>query len=476
VQFYSFGFGGLIMDYDVLILGGGIIGCTVAYELSKYNINIALIEKDYDVANDIPFNNTAIIYDGSEASNNIMAELENRGMKLVEKHCKKFNIAYNKIGALRISPDESRYNVIDKMYNNAKERDIDGVHIIEDNAIYDIEPNLKLKINKALYCENIAVMSPYNLAVSYAEVSADNGVNFRLEEEVIDIKNISKGFKITTNKNKFTCKFVINTIPNETFNEKHNEKACGIKDKKMRYILLNEKLEKNTNGVVINDIDQESFIINIPTSSKGSLIGIRSNDSLSLEDQLQLSQSILPGIKKELITSISTETYSTDNMFIDDSNIGEGYIKVTGNHYGKSTIAPAIAMDIEEKLKINMNITKKRDYIDKKRDVYVFRNMSKEQRNKIIALDKRYGNIICNCNNISEGEIVDSIRRPLGARTVEGVKRRTGIGLGSCNGSYCNMKIIKILAREMDKSLLNIVDDSMDSKILVGRIKEFNEI
>lgn len=464
------------MDYDVLILGGGIIGCAVAYELSKYNINIALIEKDYDVANDVAFNNTAIIYDGSETNNYIMAQLENRGIKLIEEHCKKFNLAYDKIGALRVTSDEGRYNTIDAMYKNAKERGISGVHIIEDNAIYDIEPNLELRTSKSLYSENIAVISPYNLAVSYAEVSTDNGVNFRLEEEVIDIKKISKGFKITTNKNKFTCKFVINTIPNEILNDKNNENYSEIKNKKMKYILLNEELKNNINGVVINDINQESFIINIPTLSKGSVIGIKSDNSLSLEDQLQLAQSILPDIKKELITNIFTETYSKDSMFVDDSNIDEGYIKVTGNHYAKITIAPAIAMDIEEKIKISMNITPKRDYIDKKRDVYVFRNMSKEQRNKIIALDDRYGNIICSCNNISEGEIVDSIRRPLGARTVEGVKRRTGIGVGSCNGSYCNIKIIKILAREMNKSLLNIVDDCVGSKILVGRIKEFNEI
>ena len=123
-----------------------------------------------------------------------------------------------------------------------------------------------------------------------------------------------------------------------------------------------------------------------------------------------------------------------------------------------------------------MNITKKRGYIDKKRDVYIFKNLTKEQKNEIISLDSRYGHIICSCNNITEGEIVDCIRRPLGARTVEGVKRRTGIGLGSCNGAYCSMKVIKILAREMGKSVLNIVDDSMNSKVLVGRIKEFKEI
>lgn len=205
------------MDYDVLILGGGIIGCAVAYELSKYNINIALIEKDYDVANDISFVNTAVIYDGSETSDCIMASLEKKGRKLIEEHCNKFHIPYKKVGVLRISNSQYGNERLDNMYNRAKERGISGVHIIDENAIKDIEPNLKATYTKALYCENTAVICPYNLAISYAEVAADNGVNFRLEEKVIDIRNISKGFKVTTNKNKFTCKFVVNTIPNEVF-------------------------------------------------------------------------------------------------------------------------------------------------------------------------------------------------------------------------------------------------------------------
>lgn len=464
------------MDYDVLILGGGIIGCAVAYELSKYNINIALIEKDYDVANDISCANTAVIYDGSETYDDIMSRLENRGMNLIKKHCQKFDIKYNKVGALRISSNQSRGDMFNIMYKNAIERGIDGVHILEENEIYNMGLKFGMDINRVLYCENVSLISPYNLAVSYAEVAVDNGVNFRLEEEVIDIKNISKGFKVTTNKNKFTCKFVINTIPNEFSINKQNQTNSEIRNKKMKYILLNEKLKNEINSIVINDIDDDTFIINMSTLSKGNLIGIKSNNYLSLKEELELSKSILQDIKKELITNIFTETYSEDSMFIDDSNIKDGYIKVTGNHYAKVTIAPAIAIDIEEKLKINMNIAKKRDYIDKKREVYIFRNMSKEQRNKIIQFDERYGNIICSCNNVSEGEIVDSIRRPLGARTVEGVKRRTGMGIGSCNGSYCNMKIIKILAREMNISFLNVVDDSIDSEILVGRIKEFNEI
>ena len=461
------------MDYDVLILGGGIIGCAVAYELSKYNINIALIEKDYDIADDISFANTAVIYDGSETSDKLMSELENKGMQLIRDHCKKFDVPYNKVGALRISSNKSENGKLDLMYKRSKERGIEGVHIIDNNSLYDIEPNLKVKVDRALYCENIAVISPYNLAISYAEVAADNGVNFRLEEEVIDITNISKGFRVTTNKNKFTCKFVVNTIPNETST---NEKEKIISNKKMNYILFNENSNTPINKIIINDISKDAFVINIPTASKSNLIGIKGYESLTLDEELNISKSILQDVDRDGVANIFTEPYTKDSMFIDESRLQDGYIGVTGSHYGKITIAPAIAIKIEETLKLNMNITKKKDHIDKKRDVYIFRNMSKEQRNDIISLDNRYGKIVCSCNNISEGEIVDCIRRPLGARTVEGVKRRTGVGLGNCNGSYCNIKIIKILARELDKSPLSIVDDSMESKVLVGRIKEFNEI
>ncbi|WP_026889734.1 NAD(P)/FAD-dependent oxidoreductase [Clostridium beijerinckii] len=461
------------MDYDVLILGGGIIGCAVAYELSKYNINIALIEKGYDVANDISFANTAVVYDGSESYSSQMALLEKRGINIIRKHCKKFNVRYNKIGSLRFFLDESS-GALDNMYSNSKEHGIDGVRIIENDELYNMEPRLNIKANKAIYSENTAIISPYNLAVSYAEIAVDNGVNFRLEEEVIDIKTISKGFRVTTNKNKFTCKLVINTIPNESFNDMCNTVASEMKNKKMKCIIVRKSINDNLNKIVIEDIEDGNSMITVPISENENLIGVKFNNNLS--SKLELPENILKNIKRESIVNIFTEVYSENDMLIDDSNLEEGYIKIIGNHYAKISIAPAIAQDIENKVKISMNVTKKKDYIDRKRETYIFREMTKDQINRIISLDKRYGNIICNCNNISEGEIIDSIRRPLGARTVEGVKRRTGIGLGNCNGSSCNIKIIKILAREMNKSVLNIVDDSMDSQILVGRIKEFNEI
>ncbi len=165
-----------------------------------------------------------------------------------------------------------------------------------------------------------------------------------------------------------------------------------------------------------------------------------------------------------------------DKIVINDSDIQKGYMKVTGDNYAEITVTPSIAKMVCESIVSYLNCVPNKNFIDKRREFYRFKDLTKEEKNEIISLDKRYGKIVCLCNQVTEGEIVDSIRRPLGARTVEGVKRRTGASFGSCHGAYCINKIIKILAREMDKQPTELVEDSKNSKVLLGRIKEFDEI
>ncbi|WP_160680914.1 FAD-dependent oxidoreductase [Clostridium sp. C8-1-8] len=463
------------MDYDVLILGGGIIGCAVAYELSKYNLNIAVIEKDYDVADDISFANTAIVYDGSETKDDLMSSLEHMGNSILSEITKKFNVPFKRIGSLRIADNDECEEIIEDMYRTAKSRGIDNIYLIDDQGLYDIEPNLKVKVKKALYSENTAVICPYDLAIAYAEVAFDNGVNFRLEEVVQDIQKMARGFKVTTNKNKFTCKVVINTIPGDNYTIDINRTVINENEGKIHYVVLDENFD-NLSNLVIKVNSEDRFTFQTPTLTGSTLVGVNSERLLDFNDILKEASKILPEVTKDNVNSIFYEHYRKDVMFIDDDQLMKGYIKVTGEHYAHITIAPSIAKMICETIVDNLNSTLKKNFVDKRREFYRFRDMTKDERNEIIALDKRYGKIVCLCNQVSEGEIIDSIRRPLGARTVEGVKRRTGATFGNCQGAYCIGKIIDIIARETDKTLTEIVEDSKNSKVLVSRIKEFEDI
>ena len=470
------------MDYDVLVLGGGIIGCAAAYELSKYNLNIAVIGKEYDIADDISFVNTAIVYDGSETSNNVMSGLEYIGNILLEDLCSRFNVPFKRIGALRVVNDENGVLKLKEMYDRTVKRGIDGICLINGDEVKKIEPNINTDIKKGLYSKNVAIVAPYDLAIAYAEVASENGVNFRLEEEVLNIEKINRGFRVVTNRNKFTCKVVINTIADEIYiNEKgvvkeKNSEAEEDSFKNMSYILVDSKYKNKLNNVVTQTFDKDTFVVSTPVINGGSLIGVKSIEKTSLEDNLSYVGVMLKDLNKSIINNLFRESYDKDSIVVDDSEIDKGYISIIGTHYGKITLAPALAKMICDTLTNNLNCTLKKNFIDKRREFYRVRQMNREELNEAIKVDGRYGKIICNCNNVSEGEIVDCIRRPLGARTVKGVKRRTGAGFGNCHGSYCNEKIISILARELDKKITDIVDDSKNSKIIYSRIKEFKDI
>lgn len=463
------------MDYDVLILGGGIIGCAVAYELSRYNLNIALIEKDYDIADDVALVNAAIVYDGIECRDGFMGKLESMGNRLFDEITSKFNVPFKRTGSLTIAEDEVSEKIIDAMYARSKELGVDNVEIIDKNEVYKLEPNLTTNIRKALYSKNTGVVCPYDLAIAYGEIAFDNGVNFRFEEEVLDIQKISKGLKVTTNKNKFTCKVVVNTIPGDSYTI-DNERMYSEQNKKnLSYVVLENKYEDYFSKVVFSLKDNKRTY-SIPTLNENTVAAVISDENLDFNNTINEISNIICDINSKSVRNLYHTQLYKDTIIVDDSDISKGYIKVVGRHYAQVTVTPFIAKMICESITSNLKCKFKKDFIDKRRDFYRIKDLSKEEINEIIKLDSKYGKMVCLCNEITEGEIVDSIRRPLGARTVEGIKRRTGATFGSCQGAHCISKIMSILAKETDKRLTDIVKDSKTSKMLVGRIKEFDEM
>ncbi|MGE5628744.1 MAG: NAD(P)/FAD-dependent oxidoreductase [Solirubrobacterales bacterium] len=463
------------MDYDVLILGGGIVGCAAAYELSKHSLNIALIEKDYDVADDVAIINSAIVYDGSECEDTLMAKLEAMGSSMMAEITTKFNIPYKNCGYIIIGQDEATGKRIDEMYNRAVSRGIKNIQVITGEDVNRMEPKLNIKVEKALYTKNTAIISPYDLAIAYGEVAFDNGVNFKLEEEVIDIKKINKGFKVITNKNKFTCNMVINTTPNEAFSIDASQRV-ETDNCSREYFMLDKRMPLKLNSVITTLDNSKDMTYIIPTLQGNTAILSISEGAPDYKTSLEKVSMTVGNISESDINSYICAEFFRNPIIIDDSLIDQGYIKVTGKHYGEVTMTPAIAKIVCETIVSNINCVPKKNFMDKRRDFYRFKDMNNKERNEIIKVNKSYGKIVCSCNCVSEGEIIDAIRRPLGARTLEGISRRTGTMCGDCNGARCLTKIARILSRETGKRINEIVKDSKDSKLMPSRIKEFEHM
>ena len=408
------------MDYDILILGGGILGCASAYELSKYNYNIALIEKEYDIAVDDGLISWDLSYDGLETKDILVSELEYEGNGLLAEDCKRFKVPNVKINSLICAFNSQEENSLNLIKKRAEERNIVTSKLSRQEGL-KIDPGLEKKfskeLTKVLQKKDTIRFVPYQLALAYGEVAFDNGVKFKLEETVLKIESISEGYSVTTNKNRFTCKFVLDAT--------EDKKSLGQNENLI--FKLKTRDEKGLNNIIYEFYPQ--------------------------------------GVDK--IAEIN---------FMDESNIGEGYLKIGGEHYGIFTMAPALAKCACKKILLKLKRSRKKNFNDKRREIYRFRDLSLEQRKSVIRINPKYGNVICQCKKVTEGEVVDAIRRPMGARTIQGIRKRTGAISGMCQGSNCLSKVMNILARETNKDMLDIVNDYKESKILRSRIKEFNSM
>lgn len=464
------------MDYDVLILGGGIIGCAAAYELSKYSLNIALIEKEYDIADDVSLVNAAIVYDGIETKDDAMANLELTSNKMFDDLSKKFNIPFKRNGSLLLIQNDDG-SEITSIYKRAKKRGIENIKLIDGEEAKKIEPALNIDVKYALHSHNIGVVCPYDLALSYGEVAYDNGVNFKLEEEVLAIKKFRNGFQVNTNKNKFTCRLVINTTPINTYFSDFPEEDKVLENRiNLQYFIMDKEVKPNFKNTLFILNSKRERIYAVPNAYGDTILALSSKNVMSIAKAKDRINSAAKILDEDFINTHYRLPFYNEGMVIDDRYINEGYLRVAGKHYGQVTITPALADNICKSIVSILKCKPKKEFFDKRREYYNFRAMSNFERSNLIKLDKRYGNMVCVCQKVTEGEIVDSIRRPLGARTIEGIKRRTGVLTGSCKGSLCYNKVAGILARETDKDLREILIDSSGSNVVMGRIKEFDSI
>ncbi|WP_053955371.1 NAD(P)/FAD-dependent oxidoreductase [Inediibacterium massiliense] len=474
--------------YDVAVIGAGITGTFVARELSRYDLKIVLIERDMDVANETTKANSALVHAGYDAKpNTLKAKLNAMGNPLFDQVCKELDVPFKRIGSLVIAFDEEDIESIKELYERGIQNKIPHLKLLSKEEVLNMEPNINQDIKGALYAPTAGIVSPWELAVALAENAMDNGVELKLNSEVTDINKIDDGYEIFIGEEILKTKYVINCtgVHADQINEMVGPKTFEIHPRRGQYNILDKSAGDFINHTIFQAPNKlGKGVVVAPTVHGNLLVGPDAEDLDDRENKSTTNERISfvrETARKtsknipfhETITSFSglRAVPSTGDFIIEESKDSKGFINVAGIESPGLSASPAIANYVVEILKGSTTLKENKDFNPIRKPFIRFMELSDEEKEEIIKKDPRYGKIICRCENITEGEIVDVIHRNAGATTVDGIKRRARPGMGRCQGGFCGPRVMEILARELNIQITDVMKDSKKSYILTGPTK-----
>ena len=475
--------------YDILIIGAGVVGCSIARELSRYQLNVAVAEKENDVSMGTSKANSGIVHAGFDAHTGTNKAIYNvLGARMFPRLAEELDFPYRQNGALVLCFDESERHKLDELLEQGLRNGVKGLSIIDGDKVREMEPNVSKDVVAALYAETSAIASPYEMTIALAENAATNGVEFLLGQGVTDVEKVGDYFKVTLTSKTVEAKLVINcagVYSDDIYNKLVGDKKLEIVNRKGEYCLL----DKKCGGLCDKTLFQlpsamGKGVLVAPTTHGNIIVGPTAADVPSKDDvdttfeglntTFNTATKSVPSLaRRNIITQFAgLRAHSTGGDFVIGESEVSGFYNVAGIESPGLTAAPAIAVDVAEEVANKLHAQKKYNFISIRKGIPCFAKMSDSEREELIARNPLYGKIVCRCENVTEGEIVDSIRRPLGATDLDGVKRRTRAGMGRCQMGFCTPRIMEILSRELNKDMTEITKFGGNSKIAVGRTDE----
>jgi len=477
---------------DVAIVGAGVIGTLIARELSRFKLEVALLDKSNDVANGSTKANSGIIHAGYDAEpGTSKAKFNVLGNPLFDVLCDQLDVRFHRIGSLVVAFSDSERETVEQLYHRGIRNGVGDLRIIEREELFSLEPNLDDAALCALYAPRAGIIDPWEIAVAAAENAADNGVEVLLNFPVEDIQHNRGGngiFWIISRNGQIRARRVINCagVFADRIHEMVAPPAFSITTRKGQYFVLDKTAGQLVNHGIFQCPTQAGKGVLVTRSVHGNLLvgpdalEIEERENLSTtRDRLDFVRRSAGKISKqipfgEVIRSFSglRATPNTKDFIIEESEQVRGFIDVAGIESPGLTAAPAIARYIRDLLaRMTGGLEERSDFNPRRRRVVRFMDLPEERKNELVRKDPRFGRIICRCESVTEGEIVDSIHRKVGARTLDGVKKRVRPGMGRCQGGFCGPQVLKILARELGRDATEIVKNEIGSYILSGPTK-----
>lgn len=475
--------------YDVTIVGAGIIGAFVARELSKYKLKVLVLDKENDISNGTTKANSAIVHAGYDAEpGTLKARFNVEGNSMFDEICRDLDVPFKRIGSLVVAFNEEEIEKIEEIYNRGIKNGVPQMKIINREELKKLEANIADEALAALHASSAGIMGPWEMAVALIENAMDNGVELSLNTEVLDVEKNKEGYKIITGKEEIDTKYIVNAAG--VYADRIHNMVSGSKieiiPRRGQYFLFDKSAGDLVNSIIFQcPTKLGKGVLVLPTAHGNLLVGpdaerIDEKDNVetteeSLDYLRKLSQKAIKNIPfREVITSFSgiRATPEGGDFIIEEVIDAKGFIDVAGIESPGLSASPAIGKYVAELLKdIDGDFEEKENFNPKRKPMIYFMELSDGEKKEIIKKDPRYGRIICRCENITEGEIVDSIHRNAGGKTIDGIKRRIRPGSGRCQGGFCQPKVMEILARELGKDISEIVKDRPGTNVALYKTK-----
>ena len=473
---------------DVIVIGAGVMGAAVSRELSKYKLNIMVLDKENDVSNGTSKANSAIVHAGYDAKEGtLMAKYNVLGAGMYESLCKEIGAPYKNVGSYVLAFSEEERKHIEKLYQRGLTNGVPQMEILEKDEILRREPNINKNVVAALYAGSAGIVGPWEFTIKLLENAALNGTEVLVDAEVSNIEKLQDGYKVILKDGRtFETKAVINAagVYADKINDMVSKNHFDIHPRIGEYYVLDKVQGKLTNSVLFQCPTIMGKGILVTKTVHGNIMVGPTAEDVESKDYVGTTTHGLDDIRRQAEKTISGINYrdsirnftgiraesSTGDFIIGEVSDAPNFFNIAGTKSPGLSSAPAIGVDVAKMVVEKLGAVKKEDFKQNKPQIH-FIELSPEEKAEVIKKDPRYGRIICRCESITEGEIVDVIHRMVGARTVDGVKKRCRPGTGRCQGGFCGPRVQEILARELGKELNEIVLDKKGAYILTTETK-----
>lgn len=470
--------------YDVIIIGAGIVGCSTAYYLSQYDLKVAVLEACNDVSMGTTRANSAIIHAGYDPEpGTLMAKHNVKGALMVRELCRRLDVPYKQCGALVVGFDDRDMKTIQTLYERGLANGVEFLKILNREETHDLEPQLSADVRGALLAPTSAIVSPWELALALMEVAVENGVELKLNNKVEAISKSDEVFTVRTSEGEYQGRYVVNAagIYSDVIHEMIGQKEFTITRTKGEYYLL-DKSEGNRVSHTIFQCPSKvgKGVLVSPTVHGNLIVGPNAEDS----DNTDTTYEGLQFVRKTAVRSVPFISFGDNirnfagirakndrgDFIVEESHSVPGFYNIAGIMSPGLSSAPSLALEAVDWLKGKMELHKKAEYKETRKKVR-FSQLNAEEKNELIKKDPRYGRIICRCETVTEGEIVEAIHGIIPAVSIDAVKRRCNAGMGRCQGGFCGGKVAEILVRERGISPLDVLQNQRGTNILVRELK-----